>query len=199
MTMKPLGYADPKLLESYPGIQLTDEDRRKMDEATVAIEELMARPELIIYGLGQTLSFVLTALFSRLEEMTDEPTALGLARQLGVEFGKTSYGRFLKNRELPGGPSSMCAYQDFAHALKGPRQASALFATYDDRSVLVKRTDCVYFWGTRGEPNKYIQAFEEGAVEGYRQVDPSLDRVETHWCLCKGSSEGCEHLFVFKT
>ncbi len=199
MTMKPRPYADEKLLETYPGIHLTDEDKRKIDESTVVIPELLSRGDLILYGVGQALSAMVTLFFRKLEEITDERTALDLAYQLGLEHGNANYGRFLRNRGLPGGPESMCEYQDFGHGVRGPRHARALFAVHDDNAVLVKRTDCLYFWGMRGEPNRYVETLEKGIVEGYKQVDPRLDHVENPRCLCKGSAEGCEHRFVFKT
>lgn len=199
MAMKTKDYASPKLLESYPGVALTEKDKRQIDESTISIPELMSRPDLILYATGQALSAMVTNFFTKLEEMTDEKTALDLARKLGAEHGAANYGRFLKNRGLSGGPAAFAEYQDFGHAQRGPRHVDACFATYDDTSVVVERTDCVYFCGERGTPNKYVQALEKGMwAEGYPRVDPSWDHVENSYCLCKGSTKGCKHRFVFK-
>ncbi|MCH2170618.1 hypothetical protein MK489_07520 [Myxococcota bacterium] len=197
--MKRREYADPELVSGYPGVGMTEEDRRKIDESTVELSELMTRPDLLLYATGQALSATVTRFFATLEELTDEETALRVAYQMGAKHGAANYGAFLANRGLRGGPKAFAEYQDYGHAQRGPRHVGACFAEYDETSVLVKRRDCVYFWGTRGEPNKFIEALERGMyTEGYPSVDPLWSHTENAHCLCKGSTKGCEHRFVFK-
>ena len=172
---------------------------RKIDEATVRLPELMTRPELVLYAVGQALSATVTRFFTTLERVADEETALKVAHELGAEHGAANYGAFLKNRGLEGGPAAFAEYQDFGHAQRGPRHVDACFAEYDDTTVVVRRTDCVYFWGERGQPNKYVEALEKGMYSaGYPSVDPLWSHTENTYCLCQGSTQGCEHRFIFK-
>jgi hypothetical protein len=198
MTMQQPDYADPKLVDRYLGIDLTDEDKKRVDDAVVPVPELIERPELVLYATGQALSAVITGLFSKVEEILGEEATIELARSYGREHGELNLGKFLRNRNLPGGPESFAMYQDWGHALRGPRHAVALFSYFDDDSVMVRRSDCVYFCGERGTPNKYIANLEGGIVEGYQVVDPSLTHFENEKCLCKGSTDGCEHRWYFK-
>jgi hypothetical protein len=130
--------------------------------------------------------------------MLGREKALALAETYGKEAGKIGYGSFLRGHNLTGGPRAMAMYQDLAHARRGYQHASALFAQYDDHEVRVTRTNCQYFSKERGTPDAYTEAIERGMCAGYIEIDPSLERIDNPRCLCKGTPEGCEHVFVFK-
>jgi hypothetical protein len=196
--MRELEYADQALLADYPGTDLSEEDKRAIADSTAGVVEILTSPELIIHGLGESLSVIVTAIFAKVEEVAGAETALEVARRLGREHGERNYSRFLANRGLPGGPRSFCEYEDYGHALRGPRHVKALFARYDETSVYVEREDCLYFCGERGRRNLYIEALEAGMYEGYIAADPRLERVENPRCLCKGDADGCVHRFVFR-
>lgn len=199
MTRQTLEYADPALVERYPGAVLSAQDRRKFDEGSFEVAEILTRPDVLLYGLGQALSVMFTSSFETLAEVVGKEAALDVARQVGRKHAAKNYGQFLKSRGYEGGAKAFCEYQDYGHSLRGPRHVSALFAEYNENSVLVTREDCVYFWGERGQPNKYVEALESGMYEGYREVDPLFEGVENSRCLCKGSPDGCQHLFIFRT
>lgn len=196
--MQNLEHANVQLLGSYPGSQITEQEKDAFDNFTASMDQFL-RPDgsLVIYGLSQSLSALLTYLSAAIEEEVGEETTLKILRGFGRAHGMRNYGRFLKTRGVSGGPRAMCEYQDLSHAARGPRQATALFAQYDDNSVLVERTDCAYFMGKRGEPNKYVRAVEDGMIAGYKEIDGSLVDVINDECLCSGSSNGCRHRFVF--
>lgn len=196
--MEQLPYARRELLEHYPGRELTAEQARSVDEFTAEVEEILTSPALVIYGLARSVSAAFTNVFAAVEGSIGEERTLAIAEEFGRAHGRVNFRRFLENRGLTGGPRAMCEYQDWAHALRGPRQATALFASFDETSVVVERTDCVYFFGERGAPNKFVEAIERGMTKGYADVDPSLSHVENDRCLCKGSAEGCRHRFVYR-
>lgn len=198
MDQRAMEYADPALLEAYPGMRLSPEDRAMVDQSTAPVVEILQRPDLIIHALGESLSVIVTAIFEEVAHATGPETALAVARSLGRRHGERNLRRFLENRGLPGGARSFCEYEDYGHALRGPRHVQALFATHDDTTVVVHRSDCLYFCGRRGTPNPYIEALEAGMYEGYAAADPLLERVENPRCLCKGDPDGCEHRFVFR-
>lgn len=195
--MQRLEHARSEYLDTYPGSNITEPERKAVDDFTATVEEIVRDGRLIIYGLSQSLSAILTNLAVALEKEVGSDKTLEILRSFGKAHGKRNYALFLQNRGLSSGPRAMCEYQDFAHALRGPRQATALFASYDDNTVLVERSDCVYFFGVRGQPNPYVKAVEEGMIAGYKEVDPSLMEVVNDKCLCMGSSDGCRHRFLF--
>lgn len=78
------------------------------------------------------------------------------------ELVAANYGGFLATCGLRGGPKAFAEYQDYGQALRGQRHVGACFAEYDETTVVVKRRDCVYLWGTRGQPNKLVEALERG-------------------------------------
>jgi hypothetical protein len=197
--MQQLPYARPELLEAYPGRGITEEQKASVDDYTAEVEEILTDPALVIYGLARSVSAAFSNVFARVEAAIGEEQALAIAEDFGRTHGTANYRRFLESRNLAGGPRAMCEYQDWAHALRGPRQATALFASFDDTSVVVERTDCVYYFGERGAGNKYVEAIERGMMHGYTDVDPTLSHVENDRCLCKGSAEGCRHRFVFRS
>jgi hypothetical protein len=196
--MEPMEYADPALLEAYPAMQLSAADRAKIQDSTASVVEILQRPDLIIHALGESISVIVTALLEQVAEVTSPQTAIAVARGLGRQHGERNLRRFLENRGLPGGARSFCEYEDYGHALRGPRHVQALFARSDETTVVVQRSDCLYFCGRRGKRSPYIEALEAGMYEGYAAADPLLERVENPRCLCKGDADGCEHRFVFR-
>lgn len=196
--MQYLEHADARALETYPGIAITPQERDSVDNATATVKDiLLGDGRLVIYGLSQSISAILTYLPEAIERQLGGEKTLRILHNCGKVLGKRNYGLFLTSRGLSGGPRAMCAYQDFVHALRGPRHATALFAKYDRRSVLVERSDCVYFYGTRGKPNRYVKAIEDGMMDGFKEADPSLVEVVNEQCLCLGHPTGCRHRFVF--
>ena len=196
--MQKLPHAKPDLAARYPGTNLSEDDKKRMAAWQIGVEELVNRPELIVYNISDAIRSLLALVFQTAEQMLGREKAVALAEAYGKEAGKIGYGSFLRGNNLKGGPEALALYQDLAHARRGYQHASALFADYDDRSVRVTRTNCQYHSKERGTRDIYTEALERGMYTGYMEIDPSLERVDNPRCLCKGSPEGCEHIFVFK-
>ena len=196
--MQKLPHAKPELASRYPGTNLSEDDKKRMAAWQIGVEELVNRPELIVYNVSDAIRSILAHVFTTAEQMLGRDKALAVAEAYGKEAGKLGYGSFLRGNNLKGGPQAMAMYQDLAHARRGYQHASALFAEYDDRTVRVTRTNCQYFSKERGTRDVYTEAIERGMLAGYIEIDPSLERIDNPTCLCKGSPQGCEHIFVFK-
>lgn len=184
------------LEERYPGAHLTEADKDRVRNATATIEELVSTDGLILFALGEALSSILTTLLDTTAAVGGEAVALEVARQVGLRYGEDNYSKYLRNRGLESGAEVFAAYQDYMHTLRGPRHITAWWATHDESNVLVERSDCLYFCGTRGVPNRYVAELEFNITEGYRRVDPNLV-IDNPQCLTKGDN-GCVHRFAFK-
>ncbi|MTD54012.1 hypothetical protein [Amycolatopsis pithecellobii] len=189
-------HASDELSARYPGRDLTDEQKNAVRDATASIEQLVETEGLLTFAVGEALSSFVTGILESVAEIAGEEAAIAAAVQVGHRYGRENYSKYLRNRGLTSSPEVFCAYQDYMHAVRGPRHATALWATYGDDSVTVERSDCLYFSGERGTPNRIVAAMEASIVEGYQQVDPQL-RMENPRCLTKGNPEGCLHLFRF--
>lgn len=190
-------HASADLEDRYPGAHLTEADKDRVRNATATIEELVSTDGLILFGLGEALSSILTTLLDTTAAVGGEHVALEVARQVGLRYGEDNYSKYLRNRGLESNAEVFCAYQDYMHTLRGPRHITAWWASHDDTSVLVERTDCLYFCGRRGVPNKLVAELELSITQGYRRVDPNLV-IDNPQCLTKGDAAGCVHRFAFK-
>ncbi len=189
-------HASDELAARYPGSHLTAEDKDAVRNATASIEQLVDTDGLLLFAVGEALSSFVTSILESVAKVSGEDVAIAAAVEVGHRYGRENYSKYLRNRGLTSGPEVFCAYQDYMHAVRGPRHATALWATCGEDSVTVRRSDCLYFCGERGTPNRIVAAMEASIVEGYQQVDPNL-QVENPRCLTKGNTEGCLHLFRF--
>jgi hypothetical protein len=189
-------HASDDLSARYPGSHLTDKQKGAIRDATASIEQLTDTEGLLAFAVGEALSSFVTSILDSVAKIAGEDVAIAAAVEVGHRYGRENYSKYLRNRGLTSSPEVFCAYQDYMHAVRGPRHATALWATYGEDSVTVRRSDCLYFCGERGTPNRIVAAMEASIVEGYQQVDPNL-KVENPRCLTKGDPEGCLHLFRF--
>lgn len=196
--MKRADHASQAIVDRYPGHDLTEEQLDSVRQATATLSELVETDGLILFALGEALSSFVTTLLDTIAELAGDEVALEAARRVGLLYGEGNYTKYLRNRGLTSGPEVFAGYQDYMHTLRGPRHTTALWATYDESTVLVERQDCLYFCGQRGVPNKYVAEMEASIIEGYRRVDPHL-MVSNPKCLTKGSPDGCVHHFTFAT
>jgi hypothetical protein len=182
-------YASRNLL-FYPGLSLSEDEKRRMDALEVPIEELTT--DHLVYSMGRQIEANFQSFYTVAEEIVGEGAALEIAREIGRRYGGGGYAKLLAAYGTPGeGTARMMAlYQDIAHAIRGPKHTSALYAEYDDDRCVVERDHCIYYDESRPENGKYTGAFEEGCFEGYVAADRNLDRVEVHRCRWRGD-DGC--------
>jgi hypothetical protein len=190
------GHASNHLL-FYPGAGLTEEDKGRMDRYEVPIEQVTV--DGLVYSMGSQIEANFQTFYSVAEEIVGEQAALAIAHEIGRRYGGAGYAKYLKaqGREGSGEPRLMAGYQDLVHSLRGPKHAAALFAEYDDRRCVVRRTECIYFSEARPENGKYTGAFEAGCFEGYVTADENLERVDVVRCRWQGAPE-CEQHWVFR-
>lgn len=194
--MSRVPHASADLEDRYPGAHLTEEQKERVRSATATIEELVSTDGMILFALGEALSSLLTTLLQTTAAVAGDEAALEVARRVGLRYGEENYAKYLRNRGLESSAEVFGAYQDYMHTLRGPRHITAWWATHDESNVLVERSDCLYFCGTRGVPDRFVAELEHSITEGYRRVDPALV-VENPQCLTQGSPAGCVHRFSF--
>jgi hypothetical protein len=187
--------ADPLLF--YPGAGLTEAERQRMDRYEIPVGEVTV--DHLVYSMSRQIENNFQAFYTVAEELVGQERALEIAREVGRRYGGTGYARLLAAHGRPGtgSPRMMAIYQDLVHAIRGPKHAAALFATYDTERCVVRRRACIYFNEENPANGRYTGAFEAGCFEGYVAADRNLDRVETVHCRWQGA-DSCEQHWIFK-
>lgn len=186
---------DPLLF--YPGRRLTEQERQRMDNYEIPIDELTV--DHLIYSLSRQVELNFQTFYQVAEEIVGAEQALRVAREIGQRYGGKGYEKLLKALGSPGAgsPRTMALYQDLVHSIRGPKHTAALYAEYDDNRCVVRRKECIYYSEEFPENGKYTGSFEAGCFEGYKQADANLLRVEVHRCRWKGDSS-CEQHWVYR-
>ena len=189
-------YAKNPLL-FYPGRRLSDEDRRRIDEYDIAIDEISL--DQLIYGLSRQIEMNFMTFYTVAESVVGEKKALEIANEAGRRYGGKGYEKLLKVHGMGdrGSARMMALYQDLVHSIRGPKHASALYAEHDEKRCVVRRKECIYFNEQHPENGKYTEAFELGCFDGYKDADKNLLRVEVHKCRYRGD-QGCEQHWVYE-
>lgn len=189
-------YATDHLL-FYPGARLSAAERARMDTYEIGIGELTV--DHLVYSMSKQIENNFQTFYSTAEDVVGEEQALKIAHEIGRRYGGRGYAMLLRaqGREQRGEPRMMALYQDLVHAIRGPKHAAALFATYTDTECIVRRKECIYY--SEGNPanGKYTEAFEAGCFEGYVAADDNLLRVDVVHCRFQGAP-GCEQHWVFE-
>ncbi len=188
--MKKEPYAERTVL-FYPGLNLSQREKDRMDNYEVPIEEVTA--DHLVYAMSKQIEGNFQTFYTVAEELVGQEQALKIAYEIGRRYGGAGYARLLKAYGLgnQGSPRTMALYQDLVHAIRGPKHTQALFADYDDDRCVVRRTGCIYYSEAQPENGKYTGAFEAGCFEGYENADANLDRVEVQSCRWRGEDH-CE-------
>lgn len=176
LTTLPWADTTAATLTRYHDEQPDAEAVERVDSYRMTPAEMLANPHLKVRALENELAHMFRTFLVSLEDTLDEEGARRVAYAAGLAHGTRRLGTFLTGQGLPGGPESMAAWQDTAHASAGARHTSALFARYDDELVEVVRTEDSF--GSVGRQSPATTAYFAGFVDGYRSVDPALSHVE---------------------
>jgi hypothetical protein len=189
-------YATDKLL-FYPGRNLSEREKQRMEAYDISISDLTV--DHIIYSMSRQIENNFMTFYAVAEDVIGEEKSLELAGEIGRRYGGVGYANLLKAMGLgeEGSPRTMALYQDLVHAIRGPKHAAALFATFDESRCIVRRNACIYFSERFPGNGKYTAAFEQGCFAGYLAADRNLKRVEVVKCLCRGA-DSCEQHWVYK-
>jgi hypothetical protein len=187
--------SDPLLF--YPGAGLSESERGRMSRYEIPIDQITV--DHLIYSMSRQIEANFQSFYTVAQELVGEEKALEIAHEIGRRYGGGGYATYLKALGLEGAGSArtMALYQDLVHSLRGPKHASALFATHNEQRCIVRREHCIYFSEDAPENGKYAGAFEAGCFEGYRAADANLRRVEVHRCRWQGA-DGCEQHWVYQ-
>jgi len=188
-------YAGRNLL-LYPGLNLSVDEKQRMDDLDFTIEELTT--DHLVYSMARQIEANFQTFYTVAEEIAGEEAALKIAHEIGRRYGGGGYAKLLAARGCGnrGSAQMMAIYQDIAHSIRGPKHTAALYAEWDDERCVVKRDQCIYFDENRPENGKYTGAFERGCFEGYVAADENLDRVEVRCCRWQGDAR-CEISWEF--
>lgn len=167
----------------YPGMNLSQAERDRMDRYEVPIDEVTI--DHLVYAMSKQIENNFQAFYTVAEEVAGEEMALKIAFEIGKRYGGSGYAKLLEAHGLGrnGSAKMMTIYQDLVHAIRGPKHTAALFAEYDDDRCVVKRNACIYYNEANPQNGKYTGAFEQGCFEGYKAADQNLREVVVHSCV----------------
>ena len=137
-------YADRNLL-LYPGLNLSDEEKQRLDNFEFSIEQLTT--DQLVYSMARQIESNFQTFYTVAEEVAGEEAALKIAHEIGRRYGGGGYAKLLAARGCVnyGSAQMMAIYQDIAHSIRGPKHTAALYAEWDDERCIVKRDRCIYF------------------------------------------------------
>ena len=183
-------YANKRFM-FYPGMNLSQAERNRMDRYEVPIDEVTI--DHLVYAMSRQIENNFQAFYTVAEETVGEEQALKIAFEIGRRYGGSGYAKLLEAHGLGrnGSAKMMTIYQDLVHAIRGPKHTAALFAEYDDDRCIVKRNACIYYNEANPQNGKYTGAFEQGCFEGYKAADQNLREVVVHSCVWRGEGR-CE-------
>ena len=188
--MQQESYANKRFM-FYPGMNLSQAERDRMDRYEVPIDEVTI--DHLVYAMSKQIENNFQAFYTVAEEVAGEEMALKIAFEIGKRYGGSGYAKLLEAHGLGrnGSAKMMTIYQDLVHAIRGPKHTAALFAEYDDDRCVVKRNACIYYNEATPQNGKYTGAFEQGCFEGYKAADQNLREVVVHSCVWRGEGR-CE-------
>jgi hypothetical protein len=180
----------------YPARNLPAAERKRLEGFEIELDELTV--DHIVFSLSRQVENNFQTFYTVAEDVVGTEKAMEIAYEIGVRYGGLGYSTWLSAHGYGdrGNPETMARYQDFVHAIRGPKHTAALFATYTDVECVVKRGACIYFDETKPANGKYTGEFERGCFEGYKRADANLDRVEVRSCCWRGDG-GCDIAWVF--
>lgn len=188
--MQPEPYAQKRFM-FYPGMNLSQAERDRMDRYEVPIDEVTI--DHLVYAMSKQIENNFQAFYTVAEELVGEELALKIAFEIGKRYGGGGYAKLLEAHGLGrnGSARMMTIYQDLVHAIRGPKHTAALFAEYNDDRCVVKRNACIYYNEANPQNGKYTGAFEQGCFEGYKAADQNLREVVVHSCVWR-QEDRCE-------
>jgi hypothetical protein len=170
-----------------------ESDKRDGQILSRAIPEEEITKDDVIGSLSTLNRYGLHLMFGLIEKEHGREEAERLAHRAGLLLARSSW-RATQNRL---GVTHMtfeqiADYENISHKLLGPDMEEAV-AMPSDSACIVRRTGCLFRSPTPNTAHLGI-AFEQGQLDAFMEIDPSL-QVECTHCLHFGD-DYCEHVFT---
>ena len=186
-------------LTLYPGMQLSAERRRQVDENLIEPDEVSA--DDIIYKLSRMVTGTLYSLIALMEERWGKEAARELVFQWGRRWARETLERWMHARGAKRlTPELWARFQDYHHLISGPIGAPSFVRYEGDSQLVLNRTgqNCMLHTGRPEGMDSYCGIAADGIFGGYGEVCPELS-CEHHPCVSRGTSESdCVVRFTIK-
>ena len=181
------GYTPYSDLRLYPGVHLSDERRRRLDDDAVEPDELTA--EDIIYKLSRMVTGTMYSVMELVEERWGKDAARELVVEWGRRRGRDNLRKFLRQRgETRLTPELWARFQDYRHLISGPVHANSFLSYEGESDVVLNRTGCLFHDGRPDGMDSYCEPVAQGKFAGYAQECPELES-EHPVCKSRGDSD----------
>ncbi len=174
-------------LRLYPGIHLSAERLRELDEETVEADELSS--EDIVYKLARTVTGTMYGLLAHIEGRWGKEAAREIAFEWGRERARENLRRWLSRRGTDRlTPELWARFQDYRHLISGPLHAPSFISYKSETEVVLDRTGCLFHTGRPEGMDSYCPSAADGMFVGYAEVCPGFE-ADMPVCMGRGTSD----------
>ena len=180
-------YSDLRL---YPGMHLSEERRKQLDEDSLDPDKLSS--EDIIYKLSSMVTGTMYGLLGLIEEKWGKQAARDVAFEWGRGRARENLKKWMAHQGVDRlTPEIWAKFQDYRHIISGPIHSPSFVTFEGDSEVVLDRTGCIFHNGHPGGPedmDSYCAPACDGMFEGYADACPEFNG-EMPVCMSRGTSE----------
>ncbi len=185
-------------LRLYPGIHLSEERCRQLDEDAVEPDELST--DDITYKLSRMVTGTMYGLLEVIEERWGKQAAREVTFEWARRRGRENLRRWMKERGAEHlTPELWARFQDYRHIISGPIHARSFISYEGDSDVVLNRTGCLFHDGRPEGMDSYSGTVADGKFVGYNEVCPEITSEHP---ICKGrgtsDSDHCQVRFSIR-
>ena len=186
-------YSDLRL---YPGIHLSDERRRQLDEDEVEADQLTT--DDLFYKLGRMVTGTMYGMMELIEERWGKDAAREVAFEWGRQRARENLKQWLRTRGLKRlTPEIWARFQDYRHIISGPTHSPSFCSYQGESEVVLNRTTCVFHNGRPEGVDSYCAPACDGMFAGYAEACPEFEGGMPV-CMSRGTSDSrCQVRFSF--
>ena len=188
-------YDDVRL---YPGVHLSDERRRRLDEDAVGPDELTT--EDIVYKLSRMVTGTMYTMLELIEERWGKDVAREMVTEWGRRRGSENLKRYLDQQGIDRmTPELWARFQDYRHLISGPVHVQSFLSYEGDSEIVLNRSGCLFHDGRPQGMDSYCAPMAEGIFVGYAEACPGLESRHSI-CKSRGDSEShCQVRFTIRS
>ncbi len=184
-------------LRLYPGIHLSEERKRQLDEDAVEPDQLS--PEDIVYKLGRMVTGTMYSLLEMVEERWGKEAARETAVEWGRRRARINLAGWMKTRGVTSlTPELWARFQDYRHIISGPLHAPSYIEYSGENDLVLNRKACLFHDGRPEGMDSYCAPACDGMFVGYAEASPDFEG-DMPVCMSRGTSDSrCEVHFSIR-
>jgi hypothetical protein len=189
-----VSYESTRSLRFYPGASMPEGRQEAILSFEVPLDNTTV--EDILFNTARAVTGTFYGLLAIVEERFGKEAAQTVAREFGYRGGHRNIPAWLAAHGRSSGSAElMAAYQDYAHAMRGPDHADAT-SEHDGTTCTVIRRKCGWHTGKPADIDSYCGYASEGFLQAYKECDPGLESAAATKCMSWGDDH-CQHVFIY--